>query len=80
MLVDVIIFFIKYKKNPKKKGELIRKFLEKAGPIFIKFGQILSTRIDLFDKNLIKSLSELQNNISPINKKLCYLAFEKRIR
>ena len=51
-----------------KKGEIIRVFLEKLGPIFIKFGQILSTRIDLFDKDLIKSLSQLQNNISPTDK------------
>ena len=68
MLVDILFFFIKYKRNPEKKSELIRNFLEKLGPIFIKFGQILSTRIDLFDKDLIKSLSQLQNNISPTNK------------
>ena len=68
MLVDVIFFFIKYKKYPQKKGEIIRELLEKLGPIFIKFGQILSTRIDLFDKDLIKSLSQLQNNISPTDK------------
>ena len=43
----------------------LRQALEELGPIFIKFGQILSTRADLLDPRLIEELSELQDKVAP---------------
>ncbi|GCC10785.1 putative protein kinase UbiB [archaeon] len=40
-----------------------RKILEELGPIFIKFGQILSTRSDLIPKEYIYELRKLQDKI-----------------
>lgn len=39
--------------------------LEELGPIFIKFGQILSTRRDLFEQDLADELQKLQDRVPP---------------
>ena len=43
----------------------LRITLERLGPIFIKFGQILSTRKDLLDENLATELAKLQDDVPP---------------
>lgn len=43
----------------------LRRFLEDAGPIYIKLGQALSTRSDLLPADVIKQLSQLQDNVPP---------------
>lgn len=47
------------------KETALRKALEELGPIFIKFGQILSTRVDILSAPLIAELSFLQDRVSP---------------
>ena len=39
----------------------VRRALETLGPTFVKFGQVLSTRVDLFTPDWIAELSKLQN-------------------
>ena len=51
------------KKIPKERA--LRKSLEELGPIFIKFGQILSTRVDLLSKEMVAELSYLQDRVPP---------------
>jgi len=46
----------------KKVGEWVRRSLIILGPTFIKVGQLLSTRVDLFDKEIIDELSLLQDS------------------
>lgn len=41
----------------------LRRVLEDLGPIFVKFGQILSVRSDLLPEDLIRELSRLQDNV-----------------
>jgi ubiquinone biosynthesis protein len=43
----------------------IRKTLEELGPIFIKFGQILSTRQDLLADDIALELAKLQDRVPP---------------
>ncbi|MET0089621.1 MAG: ubiquinone biosynthesis regulatory protein kinase UbiB [Candidatus Thiodiazotropha sp.] len=43
----------------------IRRSLEDLGPIFVKFGQILSTRRDLLPDDLAKELAKLQDRVPP---------------
>ena len=45
----------------------IRLLLEELGPVFIKFGQMLSQRIDILPKDFIEELSLLQNNVAEID-------------
>lgn len=39
---------------------------EELGPTFIKLGQILSTRVDIFNAEWIEEFEQLQNNVPPI--------------
>lgn len=48
-----------------KRGERIRLALEELGPIFIKFGQILSTRRDLLPDDIALELAKLQDRVPP---------------
>ncbi|MDD9896892.1 MAG: ubiquinone biosynthesis regulatory protein kinase UbiB [Gammaproteobacteria bacterium] len=43
----------------------LRKALEELGPIYIKFGQLLSTRRDFLDAELADELQSLQDNVPP---------------
>lgn len=47
----------------KGRWELIRLALEKLGPSFVKFGQILSTREDLLHPALVNELRRLQDDV-----------------
>ena len=46
---------------------MLRKTLERLGPTFIKFGQILSVRPDLIPKKYAAELENLQDRVSPIS-------------
>jgi ubiquinone biosynthesis protein len=47
------------------RGERLRRALTELGPIFVKFGQILSTRRDLLPPDIADELSLLQDQVSP---------------
>ncbi|XP_032684508.1 uncharacterized aarF domain-containing protein kinase 2-like isoform X4 [Odontomachus brunneus] len=44
---------------------ILRKAVEFLGPIFVKFGQWVSTRRDIFPRDVCDSLSQLQQNVTP---------------
>ncbi len=52
-------------RKPGTRGERIRRALEDLGPIFVKFGQVLSTRRDLFPADIADELARLQDRVSP---------------
>ena len=47
------------------RGERIRLALEELGPIFVKFGQALSTRRDLLPLDIADELAKLQDRVPP---------------
>ena len=47
------------------RGERIRRALEDLGPIYVKFGQILSTRRDLLPDDIAQELARLQDDVPP---------------
>jgi ubiquinone biosynthesis protein len=47
------------------RGERLRLGLERLGPIFVKFGQVLSTRRDLLPPDLADELAKLQDRVPP---------------
>jgi len=62
----------KIKSRLKEKKELkpevmLRRTLERLGPTFIKFGQLLSVRPDLIPKEYVKELEKLQDKVQPFS-------------
>lgn len=49
------------------KNQRLRKAMEELGPIYIKFGQLLSTRRDFIDIELADELQSLQDNVPPFS-------------
>lgn len=47
------------------RGERLRRALEELGPVFVKFGQLLSTRPDLIPADVCQELDQLQDNVPP---------------
>jgi ubiquinone biosynthesis protein len=56
-------FFWRPLKRPR--GERLRLALENLGPIFVKFGQVLSTRRDLIPPDIADELARLQDRVPP---------------
>ncbi len=48
-------------------AQRLRRFFEVQGPIFIKFGQLLSTRPDLFEDDVARELQFLQDRVPPFD-------------
>lgn len=53
------------RKEKLTRGQALRMTLEELGPIFIKFGQALSTRPDILPEDIAKELSKLQDKVPP---------------
>jgi ubiquinone biosynthesis protein len=47
------------------RGQRLREALERLGPIFVKFGQVLSTRRDLLPPDIANELAKLQDRVPP---------------
>lgn len=64
-------------------GEKLRNLFENLGPVFVKFGQLLSTRRDIFSENIINELEKLQDDVKVEDfeniKEVFYKEFSKDI-
>jgi len=58
------------------RGERLRKALETLGPIFVKFGQVLSTRRDLLPLDIADELAKLQDKVPPFDSDLAVTEIE----
>ena len=54
----------------------IRCVIEELGPTYIKFGQLLSTRKDLFDQDIIDELSKLRDSVEPFDTDIAKAIFK----
>lgn len=52
------------------RGKRLTLALQKAGPLFVKFGQILSTRQDILPKDIVEQLVSLQDQVPPFSSKI----------
>ncbi len=62
------------------RGERLRLALEELGPIFVKFGQALSTRRDLLPADIADELAKLQDRVPPFDGAIAVASVEKIIR
>ena len=71
------------KKDYKPRAERIREVLEDLGPLFVKLGQILSTRRDVLSEEIADELAKLQDHVPPFSgntaKKIIEKAFGKKL-
>lgn len=59
------LFWLKNQHQELSRGARIRLAFEALGPIFIKFGQMLSTRRDLLPPDIAEELALLQDRVPP---------------
>jgi ubiquinone biosynthesis protein len=59
------------------RGERLREALESLGPIFVKFGQVLSTRRDLMPPDIADELARLQDRVPPFPGEIAMAEIER---
>jgi ubiquinone biosynthesis protein len=65
-----LLRLVRFGRPPRQaRGERLRLALESLGPIFVKFGQVLSTRRDLIPLDVANELARLQDRVPPFPSK-----------
>ncbi|MCW5255505.1 ubiquinone biosynthesis regulatory protein kinase UbiB [Verminephrobacter aporrectodeae] len=62
------------------RGQRLRQALECLGPIFVKFGQVLSTRRDLLPADIADELARLQDRVPPFDPEIAVATIERAFR
>jgi ubiquinone biosynthesis protein len=71
------LLFFRSLREPR--GVRLRRALETLGPIFVKFGQVLSTRRDLLPADLADELAKLQDRVPPFPAELALAEVERAL-
>lgn len=71
--------YARHRENDHELAIAFRDTLEESGGIFIKFGQVLSTRNDLFPKAFVQELGTLQQNVRPLSSDQVKTILEKTL-
>ncbi|WP_448212410.1 ubiquinone biosynthesis regulatory protein kinase UbiB [Colwellia sp. MEBiC06753] len=66
-LARLSIFWLRNKHKDKSSAQRFRLAIESLGPVFIKFGQMLSTRRDLLPQSFAEELALLQDQVPPFS-------------
>ncbi|HEX7030937.1 MAG TPA: ubiquinone biosynthesis regulatory protein kinase UbiB [Gammaproteobacteria bacterium] len=69
-----------FRRHDVPRGVRIRRVLEDLGPIFIKFGQMLSTRRDLVPHDIADELAKLQDRVPPFEGSDAVAIVERALR
>ncbi len=68
------------RKQDAPRGQRLREALERLGPIFVKFGQVLSTRRDLLPADIADELARLQDQVPPFDSAIAIATIERAFR
>jgi ubiquinone biosynthesis protein len=71
---------LSYLKQGRSRGDCLRFALESLGPIFVKFGQVLSTRPDLLADDIIAELSKLQDQVPAFDSQKAIVMIEAALQ
>ena len=75
--IDLLMF---WRDLSAPRGERLRRALEDLGPIFVKFGQVLSTRRDLLPIDIALELAHLQDRVPPFDSDLAIAQITRSLR
>ena len=75
-VVDKVFF---WRDLSQPRGVRLRQALEDLGPIFVKFGQVLSTRRDLMPPDIANELAKLQDRVPPFDPNVAIAQIEKSL-
>jgi ubiquinone biosynthesis protein len=73
------LFWMNNKHADKALGERLRLALQELGPVWIKFGQMMSTRRDLFPPHIADELALLQDQVAPFDGMQAKLQMEQAL-
>ncbi|WP_456296510.1 ubiquinone biosynthesis regulatory protein kinase UbiB [Vibrio sp. AK197] len=79
LLARKSLFWIKNRYPDKPLGERLRLALQELGPVWIKFGQMMSTRRDLFPPHIADQLALLQDKVAPFDGELARQQMEQAL-
>lgn len=74
------LFFWPNRHKDKPLGERLRLAMEALGPVFVKFGQMLSTRRDLLPPDIANALALLQDRVTPFPGEVAKERIEKSLQ
>ncbi|MGX9755671.1 ABC1 kinase family protein [Clostridioides difficile] len=60
-------------------GERMKRVLEELGPTYVKIGQILSTRKDLLDQDIIDEISKLRDDVERFDSNIAIEIFKEEV-
>lgn len=64
----------------KSRGTRLREAFENLGPLFIKFGQVLSTRRDMLPADIADELAKLQDRVPPFSSEIAIATIERALK
>lgn len=79
LLARKSLFWLKNRHQDKELGHRLRLALQELGPVWIKFGQMMSTRRDLFPPHIADQLALLQDQVAPFDGELAKRDMEKAL-
>ncbi|MGX9418593.1 ubiquinone biosynthesis regulatory protein kinase UbiB [Vibrio sp. RC27] len=77
LLARKMLFWLHNQHPEKPIGERLKAALQELGPVWIKFGQMMSTRRDLFPPHIADELALLQDKVAPFDGKLAKAQIEE---
>ena len=79
-LLRICFFWLRPQHKEKELAQRLRLGLQNLGPIYIKLGQMLSTRRDLLPSEYADQLAYLQDNVPPFDGDLAVQVIEKSLK
>lgn len=80
ILIELLLWFIPPKLANEPLPKRVKIAFEKLGPVFVKFGQLLSTRPDLIPAEYMEELAKLQSQVRPFSSKLSREIIESALK
>ena len=80
-LIRILLTLLRHRLDGTRgRGERLRLAFESLGPVFVKFGQLLSVRPDLIPEDIANELAKLQDKVPPFSGEQAIAAIARSLR